>query len=106
MAHLPVQVAEESGTDLAQAVRRRLRVKEKQATGSSTAGKLLLFSGWPPLKCNSLQWKTGPPLSCTRAGDRLRLLLVLFSYTSKQLRWRCTCSRKRQPSGTKLLQLP
>ena len=33
-----VQVAEESGTDLAQAVRRRLRVKEKQAGGSSTAG--------------------------------------------------------------------
>ena len=32
------QVAEESGTDLAQAVRRRLRVKEKQAGSSSSTG--------------------------------------------------------------------
>lgn len=88
-----MQVAEESGTDLAQAVRRRLRVKEKQATGSSTAGKLLLFSGWRSLKCESLQWETGMLLSCTRAGDGLGLLSGLFSCTSKQLLWRCTCAR-------------
>ena len=52
VAILPLQVAEESGTDLAQALLKRLRQQEKQASNQAKTGDL--HSDQPQGSCSSL----------------------------------------------------